>query len=205
MAKSSYCIPASSYKEEHIIKKSRFIAYIHHTETRQQTEILIRTLRIQHPQCNHVCWASIAGQPDRGEISMSDDGEPIGTAGKPILNILQHSGLGEVTAAVVRYFGGIKLGAGGLIRAYSSVVSTALKNLPLQEKYTLQPFSLTLPFAMESDIRYIFNVFGASVLSCDYQEVITMTGSIEATTFDAFRTAITNRSGGAIQIQKLIV
>lgn len=201
--KSAYFIPALSYHEECVIKRSRFITYIEHADNRHKAETVIRRLRERHPQSNHVCWAYIAGAPDTTVRSMSDDGEPSGTAGRPILNVLIHSGFGEIVVAVVRYFGGIKLGTGGLVRAYSNAVSEALKNLSTKEKVALQEFTLTMPFAMESDIRYLFETLGATILSCDYLETILIRGSIAVTEYETFNGALINRSGGSVAIQKL--
>jgi len=90
--------------------------------------LLLSELRNEFPDANHHCWAIILGSPDASHgQDQSDDGEPKNTAGKPMLNVLQHSGLGHVMAIVTRYFGGVKLGAGGLVRAYSSAVSEAIK------------------------------------------------------------------------------
>ena len=126
--------PAALHTEELSIKKSRFITCVGPACNRDQAEHFIRQMRLQHPQASHVCWAYIAGAPETTIMSMSDDGEPSGSAGRPMLNVLMHSGLGEVVATVVRYFGGTKLGIGGLQRAYSQAVSDALKNIELHKK-----------------------------------------------------------------------
>ncbi|MDO6805248.1 YigZ family protein, partial [Wenyingzhuangia sp. 1_MG-2023] len=111
---SVYAVPVTPtpHISELEIKRSQFITFVGQASDRAAAEAFIRSVRQLHPQARHVCWAYIAGAPDTTVMSMSDDGEPSGTAGRPMLKVLQHSGLGEIVVAVVRYFGGIKLGTG---------------------------------------------------------------------------------------------
>ena len=143
-----------------------------------------------------------AGAPNTTVMSMSDAGEPGGTAGRPILNVLIHSGLGEIVAAVVRYFGGIKLGTGGLQRAYSGAVSEALQHLSTTEKIVLQKFSLSLPYALEAKVRHSFSLFGATLESCVYQQDVLLEASVAAHDFDKLNQVLQNISGGTIQLIK---
>ena len=101
--------PAREHCAELEIKRSRFIALVDSAKDREQALQFLQQVRQQHPQARHVCWAYIAGSPQTTVRSMSDDGEPSGTAGRPMLSVLEHSEMGEVVVAVVRYFGGIKL------------------------------------------------------------------------------------------------
>jgi uncharacterized YigZ family protein len=105
------------------IRKSRFIAIAMPVEGRDAAQLEISRLRAGHPAATHVCWALLAG----GQSGMSDDGEPSGTAGRPIMEVLRHHELDNVLGAVVRYFGGIKLGAGGLVRAYGGTAAECLR------------------------------------------------------------------------------
>ncbi len=126
----AYQIPAASCSAEQTIKRSRFIALIAHTPDRAAAQDFIREVKMQHPQARHVCWAHIAGAPsDTQVLGFSDDGEPSGTAGKPLLAVLQGSGLGQLCVAVVRYSGGIKLGTGGLVRAYGGTAQLAVAEM----------------------------------------------------------------------------
>lgn len=109
----------------------------------------LRALREQHPGAAHVCWALLAG----GQSGMSDDGEPSGTAGRPILEVLRHHELDGVLAAVVRYYGGIKLGAGGLVRAYTDAVAMALKEAVRIERIAQAGLKIELDYADESRVR----------------------------------------------------
>ena len=104
---------------------------------------------------------------------MSDDGEPSGTAGKPILNVLEHSGIGDIAVVVVRYFGGIKLGTGGLARAYSSSVSAAMKQSTFISKVAMQTLSLHFPYAGEAQVRYLLNDEAGELLTVNYTDAVT--------------------------------
>lgn len=132
---STYAVPRFSITVEHEIKRSRFIALVEHVEDRQQAFHYIEQIKIRYPDARHHCWAYVAGPPEGAtRIAFNDDGEPQGTAGKPILNVLQHHKVGEVLVVVVRYFGGIKLGTGGLVRAYSGVTQAAMEQLQTKLK-----------------------------------------------------------------------
>lgn len=151
---SAFLIPAATTRYEQTIKNSQFIAYVAQASTSQTAHLFIEQIRREYPDARHVCWAFVAGKPKyTTDVSCSDDGEPAGTAGKPMLNVLLHSDIGEVVAVVVRYFGGIKLGTGGLVRAYSSSVTAALKLTPTCLKVEKQSFRLIAPYALEDSIR----------------------------------------------------
>ena len=138
------------------IKHSRFITLVTHTKTINQSDELLQQVRALHKKANHHCWARICGpRSERLAWGSSDDGEPKGTAGRPMLNVLEHSELCEVTVVVTRYFGGIKLGTGGLVRAYSQAVQEALTQLPILEYVTHYPFKLNVPHPQVGDIEQL--------------------------------------------------
>lgn len=127
------------------IKKSRFIAHIAQTSSENEAKKFISKIKAQESGATHNCTAFIV--LENVEIErLSDDGEPSGTAGSPILNVLQQNNLKNVTAVVTRYFGGIKLGAGGLIRAYSSTTADAIKEIGLVENRLQQGYELAIPY-----------------------------------------------------------
>lgn len=134
---------------ELLVRKSRFIACVQPVPDRAAAQAIVATLRAQHPGAAHVCWALMAG----GQSAAVDDGEPSGTAGRPMLEVLRHHDLEGVLATVVRYFGGIKLGAGGLVRAYTDGVVQALQQaqpVPLQR---LKALRCAVPYAFEGAVR----------------------------------------------------
>ena len=135
MADVSYNIPdlrpGEVFRVEQTIKRSRFIASVGHTPGVEEAKAFIEQIKAEFEDARHNCWAycaGAAGSTDR--IGASDDGEPHGTAGRPMLTAVTHSGIGEVTVVVTRYFGGILLGTGGLVKAYQSSVNMALEAVP---------------------------------------------------------------------------
>ena len=136
-------------QHELLIKKSRFIACVQPMTDRAAAQKVVAELWAQHPQAAHVCWALLAG----GHSAANDDGEPGGTAGRPMLEVLRHQQLEGVLATVVRYFGGVKLGAGGLVRAYTDAVAQALltaQKLPLRRTVHLR---CGVAYALEGAVR----------------------------------------------------
>lgn len=134
---------------ELVIKKSRFIACVQPINDRAQALSVVQGLKQHHPDAVHVCWAMLAG----GDSAAQDDGEPSGTAGRPMLEVLRHQDLEGVVATVVRYFGGIKLGAGGLVRAYTDAVAQALlqaPKIPIIRKVRLH---CCVPYELEGWLR----------------------------------------------------
>ena len=140
---------AAPVHSELVIKKSRFLGCVEPVAGRDEAVARVEQLRAAHPDARHVCWALMAG----GHSAANDDGEPSGTAGRPMLEVLRHQELEGVLATVVRYFGGVKLGAGGLVRAYTDAVAQALlgaERVPLIRMRVLQ---VTVPYAFEGAVR----------------------------------------------------
>src|SRR5829696_7482787 len=130
-----YPIPAAPHRTTDVISRSRFITTIEHASTVEEAEAFVARMRAEFPDATHNCWAYVVGPPgSTARVGMSDDGEPHGTAGRPMLTMLLHGGLGDVAAVVTRYYGGTKLGTGGLVRAYGGAVQEALLGLPRAER-----------------------------------------------------------------------
>lgn len=134
---------------ELIVRKSRFIAGVHPVADREQAQAIVAALRASHPTATHVCWALLAG----GQSAAVDDGEPSGTAGRPMLEVMRHHDLDGVLATAVRYFGGIKLGAGGLIRAYADCAASALRLARITPLVPLDTMACSVPYALEGLLR----------------------------------------------------
>ena len=135
------------------IEKSRFITYLEYCENEEQYKEYLKTIKKKHYDATHVCSAFLGKDTRRS----SDDGEPSGTAGVPMLSCLDKHGMENTAAFVVRYFGGIKLGAGGLIRAYSSSVSEAIKQADLVEDRIFIQYTITLNYETANRIDYLLN------------------------------------------------
>ncbi|WP_161878357.1 YigZ family protein [Alkalibacterium sp. MB6] len=134
------------------IKKSRFICYLKRTETEEQAQLFIDSLKKEHWKANHNCSAYVIGE--NNEIQrMSDDGEPSGTAGLPMLDVLKKKDLRNVTAVVTRYFGGVKLGASGLIRAYGNTTKEAIDSVEVVERQLQQYIDLNVSYPMSGKIQ----------------------------------------------------
>lgn len=164
-----YPIPAARRRVEQEISRSRFITTVAPTPTVAAARAFLAELRAEFPDASHHCWAYLVGPPgSSSQIGYSDDGEPHGAAGRPMFTVLQHSGLGDVTAAVVRYFGGVKLGKGGLARAYSGGVKLALAGLPLAEHVALASARLHCAYTHVSAVQRLLPEFEAKVIAETY-------------------------------------
>jgi uncharacterized YigZ family protein len=152
---SNYLTPSHTQQCELIIKRSRFITTVGHVNNRVDAKQFIQQVRGEYLDASHHCWAHIVGAPSAFDgVDQSDDGEPKGIAGKPILNVLQYSGLGNVVLIVTRYFGGVKLGAGGLVRAYSQSASQAIQVLETREHIVCQTVSLLFSYHLQGKVDY---------------------------------------------------
>ena len=150
-----YPVPSSTQRFELEVKRSKFITTVSHIKDRGDAKILIDRIKNEFPAANHHCWAYIAGAPDNGsQYNQSDDGEPRGSAGKPMLNVLLHSGLGNIAVVVSRYFGGIKLGTGGLARAYTQSVGESLASLNTRQQQITENLNIGFPYTLQGRIDY---------------------------------------------------
>ncbi len=160
-------ITCKPYNEEHEIRRSRFIGEVIRVKSEEEMFSALSSLRKKYQGATHICYASIFDTLGN-QARFSDDGEPSGTAGQPILEALKGSGLKQTLVAVVRYFGGVKLGAGGLVRAYSSTASQALKNAPKIEAKYCDTYALKLDFTLNKRAPSYFEKKGISVVSVSY-------------------------------------
>jgi uncharacterized YigZ family protein len=153
---------------ELVIKKSRLIACVESVAGRDEAQARVAQLKAEHPDAAHVCWALLAG----GQSAANDDGEPGGTAGRPMLEVLRHQALEGVMASVVRYFGGVKLGSGGLVRAYTDAVAQAVlaaEKVPLVKQAQL---ACSVPYALEGLVRRELEAAGAHLLDVQHSSVV---------------------------------
>jgi uncharacterized YigZ family protein len=198
---SNYSVPAAPLCFEQVINKSRFITHIARAENKDQAKAFIDSIKAQYADARHHCWAYIAGHPTATtDIGFSDDGEPQGTAGKPILNVLQHKAVGEIVLVVVRYFGGIKLGAGGLVRAYSSSASLAMDKLKLETLVDCKTFTLTFDYKLESSLKHLLESMNIMIGESAYTHNITYTFDIPKTDIEGFNQQLIQISAGTLSI-----
>ncbi|MCY4378432.1 MAG: YigZ family protein [Candidatus Dadabacteria bacterium] len=166
----SYQVPAGVSTAQRIIKKSRFIATVSRAGTRREAEDFIESVRALHPAASHNCYAFLACAPGGADIGFGDDGEVSGTAGRPMMTLLEHSGIGEIVVVVTRYFGGIKLGPGGLLRAYTDSLRAALGELELKEHVPVRAGHIVFSYAHENSIRVLFEKSGVTITSVERGE-----------------------------------
>ncbi len=175
----AYPTPASPCEAEIEIKKSRFIARALKVHDRSAALNAVEQIRIDYPDARHYCWAYLLGNPQSAtSAAMSDDGEPSGTAGKPILNVLQHKGVGDVLVIVVRYFGGIKLGAGGLVRAYGGAAEAVMSMLPTEQAIAMNRVTLMFDFAQEQALRHWAGLHGMQIDDVDYAQRVRLSAEL---------------------------
>lgn len=171
----SYLAPAHQQQFELEIKRSRFLTSIGCVGDKPAAKVFIQSVRDRFPDASHHCWAMIAGQPNDIYLQdQSDDGEPKGTAGRPMLNVLQHSQLGNTVVVVTRYFGGIKLGAGGLVRAYTQSVSGAIGQLVTIETYITQKWVIKVPYSLLDSLEHRLSSTNIRVGHKEFHNLITV-------------------------------
>lgn len=195
-------IPNNHVSAEQVVKSSRFICNLGHADSVESAGNQIRNIRQQHPRANHTCWAFIAGSPNSDNRGMSDDGEPRGTAGKPMLAILDYSGFGEVWTTVTRYFGGIKLGTGGLVRAYSNSVQQALQLSETVIKESMTTEYITTDYNLLAAIQKMLNEERAKIVSQDFQDTVRLTIQIPTKRLHLVKKRLTDISMGTITLKK---
>jgi uncharacterized YigZ family protein len=194
-------IPAKNICVEQEIKRSRFVVNIGHTASKADAQAFIKDISTQYADARHNCWAYIAGHPISSiERASSDAGEPSGTAGKPMLNVLQHKRIGEITVVISRYFGGIKLGAGGLVRAYSSSVQLAIDALPLKDVIATIEAKISCPFALENQIRHLLDKEHIEIVNTHYAEALDITALIPIDLKESIKHTIYDKTQGKVEI-----
>lgn len=164
-----YSIPAARHRVEEEILRSRFITTLAYAPTVEEARAFIDEMRAEFADASHNCWAYLVGQPgSTAQNGMSDDGEPHGTAGRPMLTVLLHSGVGDIVAVVTRYFGGTLLGKGGLVRAYSGGVQYALESLPTTEKVEKSQLTVLFDYSAITAVQRMLPDYATEVLEESY-------------------------------------
>jgi uncharacterized YigZ family protein len=202
---TAYTTVDGDFVAEMQIKRSRFITYLRRVESEEQARALVAELRKKHFDARHHCSAFILG-PDRTAMRSNDDGEPSGTAGIPMLDALAKretasgkTDLSDIVAVVVRYFGGILLGAGGLVRAYSESVSSALDAAPLLGRERLRILGVDAGYAAAGRLENDLRAAGVAVLGTDYGPrlaTLRVALSDEAAVLESFSDRLASLSAG---------
>ncbi|KNC93029.1 IMPACT family protein [Trabulsiella odontotermitis] len=200
----SWLIPAAPVMVVEEIKKSRFITLLAHTEGVGAAKAFVESVRVEHPEARHHCVAWVAGAPDDSQqLGFSDDGEPAGTAGKPMLAQLMGSGVGEITAVVVRYYGGILLGTGGLVKAYGGGVSQALHQLNTLRKTPLTEYTLQCEYGQLAGVETLLGQFSGKVVNSDFQASVRLRVALPQSELAAFTAKLADFSRGSLQLRNI--
>lgn len=164
-AAMAYQVLSAPHEAELIVNRSRFICHLERVASIEAAQAVIQVERERFPDATHHCYAFVVGPAgSTARVGQSDDGEPHGVAGRPMLNILLHSGVGEVACVVTRYFGGIKLGRGGMLRAYSQSVKDALETAPLEAFRELDTVELQVSYALAESLKRLYPDFEAELI-----------------------------------------
>lgn len=191
----NYLSVFSAATYEKVIERSRFIANCAHVESEEEAKAFIAAVKAEHSLATHNCYAFVADKAGN-LMRFSDDGEPQGTAGMPILDVLKNKKLFETAVVVTRYFGGVKLGAGGLVRAYSGTAAEALDLADIREYKICRELSVSVGYEHFDALKKFLSESGADVKKIDYADRVTVCAAVEAESAPAFCAALTDRMAG---------
>ena len=198
---SRYPIPARQTRTEIEVLKSRFIATMAPVFSVEEARAFVQSMRAEFSDASHNVPAFLVGYGASVTAHCTDDGEPSGTAGRPMLAVLQGSGLGDVAVVVTRYWGGTKLGTGGLVRAYGDAVRQVLEILPRAEKVPTHTVMLAFPYSHLERIRLLAAAHNGLLLDEEFGVDVTVTAQFEVERFDAFQEALSEMSHGSLSAE----
>ena len=195
-------IPAGESYSELVEKHSRFIAQCFCISDEKEAKEIVRRLWEQHPGARHIVWAFVIGEKNSQNMGMSDDGEPKGTAGRPVLNILSGSGITKVLCTVVRYFGGTLLGTGGLVKAYSQSAKDAIEKLPTKPLVKETSFAFQIGYDIYDSIKYLLKKYDVRITDENFAETIRIKAVVKESQFAAVENEIMQLTAGKVKLEK---
>jgi len=199
-----YLILSSDVFFQEEIKKSRFLTFISPAKGKDAAMAFLAEIKVLHKDARHHCWAYIGGSPkDSVNMGCSDDGEPKGTAGKPMLAVLQGTQVGEMVAVVVRYSGGIKLGTGGLVRAYSNGLQQLCSTMPTTEKRFYQQFQLQCDYAQMATLEHLLSLISGRIIHVDYQQSVVALIEVDSEEIPLFKEKLQSLMQGQVIAKKI--
>lgn len=197
-------VPAREARTEIQVQNSRFIATAAPAFSVEEARAFIARIRREFPDATHHVPAYLIGHGAAVIAHCNDDGEPAGTAGRPALAMLQGSGLGDVVVVVTRYFGGTRLGTGGLVRAYSEAVRQVLAILPRAVKVPAHQVALDVPYPFFERVRQAIEVHGGEIETEEFGAEVTLTAWVPLDRFPAFQAAVQALSNGCVKVQIVV-
>ena len=202
MTAGRYHIPAGAVRVEEEIKRSRFITSLAPAPTVEAARALIAAVSAEFADASHNCWAYVVGPPgSTSQVGMSDDGEPHGTAGRPMLNVLLHSGVGDIVAVVTRYFGGTLLGTGGLVKAYSGGVQLALTSLPTVERVPRAEVLVVVGYSAVTPLQRLLPQYEVEILNQEFETDATFHLRLPQERLAAFSAAVVELTNGQALVE----
>jgi uncharacterized YigZ family protein len=196
-----YPIPAAETREEIRVSNSRFIATAAPVFTVDEAKAFIKKIKNEFGDASHNVPAFVIGHGSSITAHCNDDGEPSGTAGRPMLAVLQGSGLGDIAVVVTRYYGGTKLGTGGLVRAYGDAVKALLDKLPLAEKVPTHTAMMAVPYNLFEQVKLLIEAHNGRVLDEEFAADVTISAMFAVEHFDDFQNALRELSHGQLQAE----
>ncbi len=198
--KNFFTINNESYSEQ-TIQKSRFIGYAKNVETEKEAQDFIQIIKKKHYDARHNCYAYIIGEYDEIQKS-NDDGEPGGTAGVPILEVIKKRELKNTVIVVARYFGGIKLGVGGLIRAYSSTAAQTLDAAEIIQRKLIQDYEVKIDYTFLGKIQNDINDIGAMIDNIRYEDFVILSILVDVGKEESFKEWIIDLTKNQVEISE---
>ncbi|WP_258084343.1 YigZ family protein [Thermococcus thermotolerans] len=190
---------------ELVIKKSVFIGYASPAKTEDEAKEFIGKIKAHHSDATHNVSAYLINDGKNFAIRYDDDGEPKGSAGKPVLKVIQNKGLSNVVVVVTRYFGGIKLGYGGLVKAYSDAASLAIENAGIVEVCETERFQVTFPYSLFHLVRDTVKNSGGRIVGEEYGELVTFTVETRKGEAENLMELLRERTRGRIRLRRLFM
>lgn len=195
-----YRIPTQSIRTEIEVKRSRFICTIGFAQSPDEAKSFIQTIHDDLPDADHHVYAFRCGYGNRVVEGMSDDGEPSGTAGPPILAILRGTDIGDIVVVVTRYWGGTKLGTGGLVRAYSDATRLGLEQLPTELKINKTVLGIECNYAQYQTIQHLMKGYPIEIIESDFGSVVTLIIKMPSELTDQFISLVVEITAATAQI-----
>ncbi len=197
-----YPVPAQQHRVEQLIDRSRFICTVTRAQSSEEAQAFIKAMNAEFSDATHNCWAYVVGAPGSTDrVGMSDDGEPHGTAGRPMLTVLMHSGVGEIAAVVTRYYGGTKLGTGGLVKAYGGAVQEALVSMPRAERVDSVDVTVRAGYGAIGALQQLFPEFDAELLAQRFEVHAEFVVRVPRVRLAAMERAIQNATRGMAVVE----
>ena len=196
-----YLVPAEEIRREQLVVNSRFIASLAPVFSVDEAKAFIARIKTEFPDASHNVPVYLIGHGDSEIAHCTDAGEPSGTAGRPALAVLRGSELGDVAVVVTRYFGGTKLGTGGLVRAYSEAVRSVVEAVPRAEKVPTYTLMAEYPYRLVERVRLLVTAQHGQILDEDFAAQVTLTARFPVENFPAFQSALLELTNGSVQAE----